>query len=68
MTRTLSLALWLAAPKLRADTDAPHPAEGRSSSDTGPGTPCADCHGMGILSYHDLPGSYGVEPCPRCSA
>lgn len=35
----LPLELWLRAPKLRADADAPHPSEGRSSAWTGPGRP-----------------------------
>ena len=28
---------------------------------------CSACGGTGIRSYHDLPGSYGVEPCGECA-
>ena len=28
---------------------------------------CSACGDTGIRSYHDLPGSYGVEPCGECA-
>jgi hypothetical protein len=63
----MPLELVLRSRKLAADFEAPHPAWEEDSADSGPGTPCAECNDTGILSYHDLPGSYGVEPCRWCA-
>ena len=56
-----SVALWLfhhSEPKLRADLDAPVLDKDEPI--------CPACGDTGIRSYHDLPGSYGVEPCGNC--
>lgn len=64
----IPLALWLAAPKLRADADAPGTEDMRP--DDGPGvellraTPCGWCGDHGVI-WHA--GVASPEPCPECS-